>query len=91
MKPVASHSANVRIFANTTAISRPAPRVVPSWMTVVSWSVPVKSVSGSAAPTSPNMTPPIVARRIVRLASGAVSFFMSADRDGCDQREPPGG
>ena len=25
MKPVASHRANTRIFANTTAISRPAP------------------------------------------------------------------
>ena len=36
MKPVASHSANTRIFANTTAISRPAPSVAPSWITVVS-------------------------------------------------------
>ena len=36
MKPVASHSANTKIFANTTAISRPAPSVAASWMMVVS-------------------------------------------------------
>ena len=36
MNPVASQSANTRIFANTTAISRPAPSAVPSRITVVS-------------------------------------------------------
>ena len=36
MNPVASHSANTRIFANTTAISRPAPSAAPSSITVVS-------------------------------------------------------
>ena len=36
MKPVASQSANTRIFAKTIAISRPAPSAAPSLITVVS-------------------------------------------------------
>ncbi len=36
MTPVASHTANTRIFANTIAISTPAPSAAPSWITVVS-------------------------------------------------------
>ena len=36
MKPVASQTANTRIFANTIAINTPAPSVAPSWITVVS-------------------------------------------------------
>ena len=36
MKPVASQTANTRIFANTMAINRPAPSAAPSLITVVS-------------------------------------------------------
>ena len=78
MKPVASQSANTRIFANTTAINRPAPSAAPSSITVVSASVPVNSVSGSATPTSPNATPPIAERRIVRLPRRAASRVKTA-------------
>ena len=62
MNPLAWLTAKVKIFAITMAASRPAPSMLASLSTVLSWALPVKSVSGSATPTTPNSTPPSVDR-----------------------------
>ncbi len=60
MNPLAWLTPKVSIFPMSRAISRPSPRVPASESTVLSWSLPVNRVSGSATPTSPKIAPPSV-------------------------------
>src|SRR5271166_5353743 len=56
-KPLPWLTAKVSIFAMSVATTRPRPRVPAPLSTVLSWSLPLNMVSGSATPTIPKTTP----------------------------------